>query len=112
MLIIPYFCLYNFKNELTTHGGEIEQHTSNFDQHRGGGLEKHTSNHDQRFSIIIQSLGENDCAVNGSAARRSSSQLCAVSRLPEGVRGKQTAMCHQKMRLVGQEDLQDVWGLL
>ena len=37
---------------------------------------------------------------------------CAVSRLPEGVRGKQTAMCHQKMRLVGQEDLQDVWGLL
>ena len=93
-------------------GGKLNNTHQTLTNTVGGGLEKHTSNHDQRFSIIIQSLGENDCAVNGSAARRSSSQLCAVSRLPEGVRGKQTAMCHQKMRLVGQEDLQDVWGLL
>ena len=77
-------------------------------------MKKHTSNHDQHFNIIIQSVGESDCAVNGPAVSRSLVVVAVHSQpwmLPDRVFGKQIAMCQKKMGLA-QEDLQDAWGLL
>ena len=66
--IIPYFISLQFQEWINNTGGELNN-THQTMTNIVGGIEKtHTSNHDQPFNIIIQSLGGNDCAVNGSAA--------------------------------------------